>query len=46
MSKTKEMVFDFRKKKMPLVSLTIAGVVVEIVKSFKFLGTTINKSLE
>ena len=41
-SKTKEMVFDFRKKKTPLVPLTVAGEVVEEVKSFKFLGTTIS----
>ena len=31
-SKTKEMVFDFRKKKTPLVPFTIAGEVVEEVK--------------
>ena len=42
MSKTKEMVFDFRKKETPLVPLTIAGEVVEEVKTFKFLGTAIS----
>ena len=31
-SKMKEMVFDFRKKKTPLVPFTIAGEVVEEVK--------------
>ena len=50
-SKTKEMVFDFRKKKKrekktPLVPLTIAGEVVEEGKSFKFLGTTISSDLK
>ena len=45
-SKTKEMVFDFRKKKTPLVPLTIAGKVVEEVKTFKFLGTTISSDLK
>ena len=44
-SKTKEMVFDFRKKKTPLVPLIIAGELVEEVKSFKFLGTTISSDL-
>ena len=46
MSKTKEMVFDFRKKKMPLVPLTIAGEVVAEVKTFIFLGTTISSDLK
>ena len=45
-SKTKEMVFDFRKKKTPLAPLIIAGKVVEEVKSFKFLGTTISSDLK
>jgi len=40
-SKTKEMVFDFRKK-----LLTIAGEVIEEVKSFKFLGPTIFSDLK
>ena len=46
-SKTKKkMVFDFRKKKTPLVPLAIAGKVVKKVKSFKFLGTTISSDLK
>ena len=45
-SKTKEMVFDFRKKKTPLGPFTITGEVVEEVKTFKFLGTTISSDLK
>ena len=45
-SKTKEMVLDFRKKNTPLFPLTIAGEVVEEVKSLKFLGTTISSDLK
>ena len=45
-SKTKEMVLDFRKKKTSLVSLTIAGKIVEEVKVFEFLGTTISCDLK
>ena len=45
-SKMKEMVFDFRKKKTPIVPLTIAGKVIEEVKPFKFLGTTISSDLK
>ena len=45
-SKTKEMVFDVKKKKTPLVPLSITGEVVEEVKAFKFLGTTISSDLK
>ena len=45
-SKTKEMVVDFRRKnKTSLPPLSINGVEVERVSSFKFLGTTIHESL-
>lgn len=44
-SKTKELVVDFRKKATPLLPLSINGEVVERVTSFKFLGTTIHQSL-
>ncbi|XP_070182906.1 uncharacterized protein [Littorina saxatilis] len=44
-SKTKELIVDFRRKKIPITSLTINGEVVEQVESFKFLGTTITSSL-
>ena len=43
--KTKEMVFDFRKKKTPLVPFTIAGKVVEKIKTFKLLGPAISSDL-
>ena len=38
-SKTKEMIVDFRKKKTPIHPLSINGVEVEQVESFRFLGT-------
>ena len=45
-SKTKEMIIDFRKKiSTPLSPLYINGEVVERVNSFRFLGTTIHDSL-
>ena len=45
-SKTKEIVIDFRKKKTPVDPLIINGEVVEQVQSFKFLGTTISHDLK
>ena len=45
-SKTKEIVIDFRKNKGPTTPLSINGEVVEQVKSFKFLGTTISEDLK
>ena len=45
-SKRKEMVLDFRKKKTHLVLLTIAGDIVAEVKTFKFLSTTISCDLK
>ena len=45
-SKTKELVVDFRKKtSRPLSTLSIKGVEVERVTHFQFLGTTIHESL-
>ena len=45
-SKTKEMVIDFRRKKTPTTPLLIKGQTVEMVDSFQFLGTTISKNLK
>ena len=44
-SKTKEMIVDFRVKKNPLTPLEINGEVVEQVPAFKFLGTMISNDL-
>lgn len=44
-SKTKELVVDFRRSPSPLSTLSINGVEVERVTSFQFLGTTIQESL-
>ena len=45
-SKTKEIVADFRKEKSPAVPLQINGSPIEIVNSFKFLGTVISFGLD
>ena len=44
-SKTKEMIVDVRKKKIPVDPLTINGAVNDAVDCFKFLGTTISNTL-
>ncbi|KAM3861147.1 inverted formin-2-like [Diretmus argenteus] len=44
-SKTKELIVDFRKNTSLLLPLHINGEVVENVSSFRFLGTTIHESL-
>ncbi|XP_070180551.1 uncharacterized protein [Littorina saxatilis] len=44
-SKTKEMIVDFRKNKLALTPLEINGVSVEQVDSFRFLGTIISSDL-
>ena len=44
-SKTKEMILDFRKKRCPTPHLSINGVRVELVDSFKFLGKVISSDL-
>ena len=44
-SKTKEMIIDFHKKRCPTPHLSINGVWVELVDSFKFLGTVISSDL-
>ena len=40
------MVIDFRRKKTPTTPLVIKGQTVEMVDSFRFLDTTINKNLK
>ena len=45
-SKTKEMIFDFRKNKLPITNLQIKNESIEIVDSFKFLGTSISNDLK
>ena len=45
-SKTKELVIDFRRDPLPLVQLQIDGQTVEVVNSFKFLGTFISNDLK
>ena len=44
-SKTKEIIFDFRKEKTPLLSFSTNGEV-EITDSYKCLGLTINNKLK
>lgn len=44
-SKTKEVIIDFRRNKNQILPLTINGELVEQVSSFKFLGTTISSDL-
>ena len=44
-SKTKEMIVDFRRKKTLIRPLSLNGVEVEQVESFRFLGTTISSDL-
>ena len=45
-SKTKELVIDFRKNKEPLTPVTIHGKEVEIVQSYKYLGVHIDSKLD
>jgi hypothetical protein len=45
-TKTKELIIDFRAKKTPHSPLVINGENVEVVNSFKFLGTTIADTLK
>ena len=45
-SKTKEMIIDFRRNKTPMIPLEINGSTVEQVSSFKFLGTHISDDLK
>ena len=43
--KTKELVFDYRRKKEPLTPLLIDGKIVSIVESYKYLGLKIDSKL-
>ena len=45
-TKTKELVIDFRKNKEPLTPVTIHGKEVEIVQSYKYLGVHIDNKLD
>ena len=44
-TKTKEMVWDFRKHRSPFVPVTINNTSVEVVDSYKYLGLTIDNTL-
>lgn len=44
-SKTKEMVIDFRKKRTVTLPVVISGVNVEIVNQYKYLGTVLDDRL-
>ena len=44
-SKTKEMIIDFRRNKTPMLPLTIQNTEVEQIHSFKFLGTHVSSDL-
>ena len=44
-SKTKELVFDSRKEKEPFIPVTIDQQSVEVVSSFKYLGTVVDSKL-
>ena len=45
-NKTKEIIFDFRVNKNPIMPISIKGEYVEIVDSYKYLGITIDNKLE
>ena len=45
-SRTKEIIIDFRRETSPVAPLLISGSLIEIVDSFKFLGTTISSGLD
>lgn len=45
-SKTKELVVDFRRSRSPLQPISIDGVDVEVVGTYKYLGTTLDNKLD